>query len=283
MKSTGGPSSRRTSSLAARASRPEPSEGWHGWDDYAAFYDWENARTVGRRDVAFWRHVVTAEAAPVLELGCGTGRLLMPMARAGADVTGIDRSTPMLARARARARRLNAQVRPRLVRGDIRTLPFPPRSFGVVMAPYGLLQSLVRESDLSQMLEEVARVLRPGGLLGIDLVPDLTRWAEYSQQVSLRGASKRGTEIMLVETVRQDRRRGLTMFDETFVERRRNGQADRRTFTLTFRTLSMAAVTRRLERWGFEVEARWGGYRREGWTPASDVWLVMARKRRDGV
>ena len=37
-------------------------EGWHGWDDYAPFYDWENAQTVQRRDVGFWRQRALAAA-----------------------------------------------------------------------------------------------------------------------------------------------------------------------------------------------------------------------------
>ena len=74
-------------------------EGWEGWDEYAPFYDWENARTLGRRDVPFWQRVVADVRGPVLELGCGTGRIALPLARAGAKLVGIDRSGPMLARA----------------------------------------------------------------------------------------------------------------------------------------------------------------------------------------
>src|SRR3970040_3204106 len=88
-----------------------PTEGWQGWDDYAAFYDWENARTLGRRDVPFWKHALSNLGAPALELGCGTGRLLVPLPRAGVAMTGIDRSEAMLARARARVRRLRRAVR----------------------------------------------------------------------------------------------------------------------------------------------------------------------------
>src|SRR5437763_10012069 len=77
-----------------------PPEGWTGWDEYAPFYDWENAQTVGRRDVPFWRRVAARSGGPVLELGCGTGRVSRPLARAGIDLVGIDRSAPMLERAR---------------------------------------------------------------------------------------------------------------------------------------------------------------------------------------
>ena len=63
-------------------------EGHEGWDDYADYYDWENAQTVGRRDIEFWSafaHGAPArqavERAPILELGCGTGRVAIPVAR----------------------------------------------------------------------------------------------------------------------------------------------------------------------------------------------------------
>ena len=77
-------------------------EGWQGWDAYAPFYDWENAQTLGRRDVAFWRRVAGGVGGPVLELGCGTGRVSLPLARAGVNLVGIDRSAPMLDHARRR-------------------------------------------------------------------------------------------------------------------------------------------------------------------------------------
>ena len=80
-------------------------EGWHGWDDYAPFYDWENARTLGRRDVPFWRNLALQAGGAVLELGCGTGRISLPLGRAGVPLVGIDRSEPMLSRARTRVRR----------------------------------------------------------------------------------------------------------------------------------------------------------------------------------
>ena len=74
-------------------------EGWQGWDAYAPFYDWENARTLGRRDVPFWRKIAAGVDGDLIELGCGTGRLLVPLARAreglGQTIGGA-RSAPFL-------------------------------------------------------------------------------------------------------------------------------------------------------------------------------------------
>ena len=82
-----------------RRAAPTGADGWRGWDEYAPFYDWENARTFGRRDIAFWQRLVLDAGGTAPELGCGTGRLVPPLARAGAVMIGIDRSAPMPQRA----------------------------------------------------------------------------------------------------------------------------------------------------------------------------------------
>lgn len=252
-------------------------EGWHGWDDYAPFYDWENARTMGRQDVRFWQDLARREGGPVLELGSGTGRLTIPVARTGVPVAGVDRSREMLAFARKRARRLPVARRPRLALGDIRALPFPGGTFHAVMAPYGMLQSLTTDADLAATLGEARRVLARGGILGIDLVPDLPGWDEYDRRVRFRGANRAGARVTLIESVRQDRRRGLTVFDQEYVERRGRQAATRR-FSLTFRTLPLPEMVARVEAAGFTVTALLGDYRGRAWDLRAEVWLILASR-----
>ena len=253
--------------------------GGHGggeWDFYAPFYDWENARTIGRRDVGYWTRFITGTRGRVLELGCGTGRLAMPLARVTRAFTGIDLSQEMLGRAVRRARRRPPRARPVLLRGDIRQLPFADASITCVFGAYGVVQSLTTDPDLDATFSEVARVLAPGGRFGLDLVPDLPTWQTYQRQTRFRG-TLRGRPLTLVESVRQDRRRGLTMFDEEFVVGR-GPTAARHTFTLTFRTLPMEQLLSRLEAAGLRVEIVSGSYRGGAWRPDSDVWLVTGRK-----
>jgi SAM-dependent methyltransferase len=257
-------------------------QGHEGWDDYAPFYDWENARTLGRRDVPFWRTLALRADGPVLELGCGTGRVSLPLGRAGIDLVGIDRSAAMLDRARRRIRRARLTEHLRLVRADMRHLPFAGGArFPLVIAPYGVLQSLLRESDLAAALASVYGVLSPGGTFGLELVADLPAWREYRRRVSLTGWRRRpgGAHVTLVETVRQDPRHRLTIFDQEFTERR--GRARRtHTFSLTFRTLSIPQMVRRLEKAGFTTTALLGDYRGRQWDERAEVWIVIARRPR---
>jgi ubiquinone/menaquinone biosynthesis C-methylase UbiE len=255
-------------------------EGWQGWDAYAPFYDWENAQTLGRRDVPFWRRAAAGADGPVLELGCGTGRVSLPLARAGVSLVGIDRSGPMLERARRRVTR--SSNRPlakslRFVRGDIRALPFETGAFSMVIAPYGILQSLIRPRDLTATLASVARVAARGATFGIDLVPDVPKWREYENRVQLRGRAG-GAQLTLIESVRQDPKRHLTTFEQTYVERRGGNTREHR-FDLTFRTLSVRQMTRQLEGAGFQVQAVLGDYRGRPWDDRADVWIIMAKKK----
>ena len=246
-------------------------EGWQGWDEYAPFYDWENARTLGRRDIPFWQRVAADAGGRVLELGCGTGRISVPLAKSGVDLVGVDRSEAMLARLRKRKTPVN------VARADIRDLPFRRRSFEMVLAPYGVLQSLVRERDLKATLDSVARVIKRGGIFGLDLVPDVPKWREYENKVQMRGEAKGGARLTLVESVRQDPRRHLTTFEQQYIERRGRRTTTHR-FELTFRTLSISQMSKRLEQAGFQVDTVLGDYRGRPWDERADVWIILAKK-----
>ena len=199
-------------------------QGWKGWDDYADFYDWENAQTLDRRDVKFWQDMADARerARPRARL---RHRPRHDSGRAHRRPRRRRRSIDRDARVRApkRSRRDALSIRAR--HGCAATsgsLPFRNAArFDLVMAPYGILQSLVRESDLKATLASVARVLARGGLFGVDLVPDLPVWKEYRNKVRFRGSRRGGkSRITLVESVRQDRAKKLTIFDQEYIERR---------------------------------------------------------------
>ena len=87
-----------------------------------------------------------------------------------------------------------------------------------------------------------------------------------------------GAHVTLVETVRQDRARRLTIFDQEFTERRGRDARRMQRFALTFRTLSVPQMARRLEKAGFEITALLGDYRGGPWDPRAEVWMILARR-----
>jgi ubiquinone/menaquinone biosynthesis C-methylase UbiE len=177
-----------------------------------------------------------------------------------------------------KVRRARLDARVKLIRGDIRHLPFPDRSFPLVMAPYGILQSLLDERLLSATLKDVNRVLKRGGTFGLELVADLPAWEEYSNRTTLRAArGPHGGPIALIESVKQDRRKHITRFEQEFVEGR-GRSATRRKFQLAFRTLSVPQMVQRLEKAGLEVSSVLGDYQGGPWDLRADVWIILARK-----
>ena len=271
-------------------------EGWEGWDDYAPFYDWENARTLGRRDVPFWERLARQTLADRRRRGNGCWSSDVEQAasrfRSGAPAcplsASIDPRRCWRERRSAGGRRSESQ-RPRRAEKRLArrlassscartfaTCRSATDRFPLVIAPYGILQSLLRERDLAETLDAVARVVRPGGMFGLELVADLPSWQEYSRRVSLRGRRSNGADVKLIESVRQDRRRKLTLFDQEFVERR-DGHVRRRQFTLSFRTLTVRQMRTRLEKAGFEVTALLGDYQGGPWDERADAWIILAR------
>jgi ubiquinone/menaquinone biosynthesis C-methylase UbiE len=127
-----------------------------GYDRWAAVYDTERNPLLALEEPRVRRALGAVHGLAVLDLGCGTGRHALWLARRGAHVTAVDFSEGML----ARARRKPGAARIRFLVHDVhRRLPFPDRAFDLVVS--GLVLEHVR--DLRRFFGEARRVLRPGG------------------------------------------------------------------------------------------------------------------------
>lgn len=130
-------------------------------------------------DVIYYARVGARAGGPVLELGCGTGRITLPMARAGAQITALDNAPPMLDRLRDRLARESASVRDRVevVQGDFRQLRQPARH-ALVLLPFNTIHHCQSHHEVLDLLDGVRRALRPGGRLVLDCyLPDPSLYA----------------------------------------------------------------------------------------------------------
>jgi SAM-dependent methyltransferase len=121
--------------------------------------------------VRFYVALADRVGGPVLELGCGAGRVAVPIARAGHEIVGLDASAPMLEHARARTARLPARARTlvTLVRGDLRTFRLG-RRFPLIISPFNAVQHLYTRADVEHFLERVRAHLDPAGLFVFDVL-----------------------------------------------------------------------------------------------------------------
>lgn len=136
--------------------------------DFGLLYD--SVPAYGERsDVGFYVAQAEQAGGDVLELGCGTGRILLPIARAGVAITGLDGSREMLARCAEKVAAEPPEVRERVTlhHGDVRGFDLG-RSFALITAPFRIVQHLVTTDDQLAFLDCAARHLAPGGRLVFD-------------------------------------------------------------------------------------------------------------------
>jgi len=147
----------------------EPTNSYDAIPDFGLLYDGVPLYQQ-RRDVQFYVSEAERVQGRVLELGCGTGRILLPIARAGRDITGIDASAHMLDRCRSKLDGEPEEVRRRVVlhQSDVREFELGER-FALVIAPFRVFQHMTTIDDQLRLLGAVARHLEPGGRFVFDV------------------------------------------------------------------------------------------------------------------
>lgn len=137
------------------------------YEKIAHYYDLTHADL--KADIPFVRALGVEARGPVLELGCGSGRLLLPLARAGVPVTGVDNSPAMLQRVRQKLAAEPSAVRQRvtLVEADMTAFDLPHR-FGLILLSYNTLMHLP-PAKMKQALRMAGQHLLPAGRVYIDL------------------------------------------------------------------------------------------------------------------
>lgn len=247
-------------------------------DAWADLYDW--AHTL-KEDIPFWVREAKASGGPVLELGCGTGRVTVPVAQAGVPITGVDNSSAMLSRARAKARKLGlAKEALEFRRGDMRDFRLG-RKFPLVIIPFRSFQLLLSVADQRQALENIKRHLTPEGRLIIDLfVPDQERLIRESSEPVFRreivdGAT--GRRLRLSEQNRHDPF-GQIIYARTILEEvdAEGSRTNRWDVAYQLRYLYRFEVQHLLEAAGYRLLELYGGFNGRPFDETSSemIWVV---------
>ncbi len=249
----------------------------------AAFYDSYSTGTEG--DLPFYVEEARQAGSPVLELGCGTGRILIPTAEAGVTVTGLDRAPSMLAVARQKIARLDPAIQNRitLVEGDMRIFSLG-RRFSLVMVPFRAFLHLLTVEDQRQALRCIRDHLVHNGHLVLNIF-DPRLDALVAQRGLLGAAQKKtdefvhpetGRRVILWTTVQNDLERQIIEEERIFEEVDGEGKMVSRTYNLlTLRFIYRYEMQHLLELCGFEVEALYGDFQRSPFRAGGEqIWVA---------
>jgi SAM-dependent methyltransferase len=132
-------------------------------------------------DLPLWHELADDAGGPILDIGCGTGRVALDLAERGHDVTGLDSepsfTAALAARARAHGLRMHAET------ADARSFSLPGRTFALAIVPMQVAQLLGGPDGRASMLASVRRHMRGGGLLAIALADPFDGITEDEDQL----------------------------------------------------------------------------------------------------
>ena len=257
------------------------------YDSFIADYYDESPLVKGRlQDVAFYRDAAREFGDPVLELGCGTGRIAMALAETGKRITGLDLSERMLERAVKKRAALHVEARERvhLVQGDMARFALGEK-FRLVIIPFRPFQHLLEVQQQVDCMDCVREHLAPGGRVILDVFQ--TDAERMHDPVHLRELpvteykTADGRQVRISERVaafhRAEQRNDVEMI---FSIRHADGRQERMVFAWTLRYFFRYEVEHLLARCGFQVAGEYGNFDRTPIRDDSPEMIFVAESRR---
>jgi SAM-dependent methyltransferase len=252
-------------------------------DDYALiapFYDLLHAGLT--EDIAFALELAARHGGPILELGCGTGRILLPLAGAGYPIVGLDNSTAMLNRARQRLASEQANVRARaaLVAADMTRLALAPNHFALALVPYNTFLHL-EPAAAGAAVQAAARCLRPGGRLFMDLAnPFAVEQAPADRLLSVEHLMTDAENLVLALAASR-LYQAMQVLKITWIfdaSPASGGPVQRTVVPVTYRYYFPHEIEMLLQQGGLQMEALYGDYDGGDFDEGAERLLVIARR-----
>lgn len=242
-------------------------------------------------DLPFYKSLAERCERPILELGVGTGRVAIPLARSGFDVWGIDISEAMLERARCKAGPALGK-RLRLELGDMRDFQLGC-DFDLIFAGLGGFHHLLTAGDQVSCLRSVQRHLAPGGLLVCDLRALLAADWETGAGVPLlhdwtRVLPGSGETVMKFRSVRAGPARQVQHTTNIYEVLSNDGTVRRVINAVDLRFITRYEMEGLLREAGLQLDQTYGDFDLSPYDDSSELLITVARKpvppaRRRGV
>lgn len=234
-------------------------------------------------DVGWYKDLAARTGGPVLEVGAGTGRLTIPLARMGLKVWAVDVAEGMLAQLRAKLAREEAavQARVRVVRQDAARLDLPERGFALALLPFNTLMLIHDPEEERETLAAMAAHMAPGAVLALDVMNPLTLPLEAERAPAPsepRTAPDSGHRYIRHATHSAldpfQRQRVAGWYDELLPD----GSLRSTGFAFRWRMIFRPDLEAMLAEAGFTVDTLAGDFEETPWTADSRRMVVRGRR-----
>jgi SAM-dependent methyltransferase len=250
--------------------------------DVARYYDCD-PRDHG--DVEFYQSMLPSRDATVLELGCGTGRVLVPLIDHCSYIRGIDLSEAMLALCRKKLHALNiSKKRCAVQQGDITDLNLG-RSFDLITAPGAVFQGLETNDEIDGLFDTVASHLAPGGTCILNVFRPLldkeqmaTQWPRDEDQLAWEASIEGGRVTCHDRRTRVDAKKQIIYPDLIYRTYHGEKMEDETILNLVLRYYYPDEFVEIIENHGSHVVNRWGGYKGEPYGEGTQLVVQFGRK-----
>lgn len=255
-------------------------------DSYAAYYDFRATGLPG--DVDFYVQEAQRSGSPVLELGCGTGRTLIPIAQTGIDTVGMDISGAMLDVARLKVTQLPVEVQAhiKLVQGDMRDFSLGQR-FKLITIPYRAFLHLMTPDDQRAALLCIREHLEEDGRLALNIFdPRLETIVAHSMPLgsALKSVSEfmlpdSGNRVIVWDTRQYDLEQQIISQYFVLEELDHSGRVVAKTYLpLQMRYVFRAEMQYLLELCGFTIEVLYGDFQHGPFRYGGEqIWIAQKR------
>jgi SAM-dependent methyltransferase len=227
------------------------------------------------QDLAFYRRQAIRSSGPVLELGCGTGRLSIAMAQAGAELVGLDCEPAMLDRARRKA--AEAGVGVEFVEGDAREFDLG-RKFGLILFPNNALSHLLQRAEVESCFRRVRQHLEPEGRFVMDVFTPsgkfLLRDPKERYRIGEFEDPDGGGRIVMEESGWYD---PAAQVKHSVVHYGRTGTGEKWEAALALRMFYPQEIDALLEYNGFRIEAKYGDFEGSRFGPGAPKQVIVCR------
>jgi cyclopropane fatty-acyl-phospholipid synthase-like methyltransferase len=249
------------------------------YDLIAPFYDLEHEQF--NEDLDLYRNFAELRNGPLLELACGSGRLLIPLAREGYSITGVDTSEKMLSLARERSQQANLSSRVTLVQQDVSTLQLAQK-YSLAFVALGSFAHVTSRKSQQQALAAVRKHLTTGGTFIVDISNADARYMEgLSGQLLHQGTWRRDDGTLLTHMVSPASSQSEHLLELThfYDQHRQGGQVNRTVITTHLYLFERAEMELLLKQAGFVVKDVYGDHDLGPFTLESQRMIFIAEAR----